>query len=160
MKNVYIILTLLFTFTTVINAQQPSDNKIQAKSSQISKKLKLDDDTSILVYNVVKHISNRIEDLEIGTANYAKLINYIAEEREQMMKSALSKEKYKEYQKLYADKDNNEITRLINKNESFLKKEKVKADREERKAEIAAKREAKKVLASDRKKASKTLTES
>ncbi|MDR1054289.1 MAG: hypothetical protein LBL90_00285 [Prevotellaceae bacterium] len=151
MKKISFIICLMLVFTLGLSAQTSVKTKVETRAAQIAKRLKLDEAAATSVYNVVKHIDSRIQDLALGTPDYEKLINYIAEEREQMMKAALPKDKFKEYKKLYSEREKNEIKSLITKNESFVKREKSKNDREERISKSIMERDMKKALAEERK---------
>ena len=148
----------MFVFSLAVSAQQKTtEDKVKTRAIQISKKLKLNEQTSTSVYNVVKHIDTRIKDLSFGTDNYEKLISYIDEEREQMMKAALTKDKFKEYKKYYSDRDKNEIKSLITKNESFVKREKLKTEKEERFSKSVMERDMRKVLSEEKKAAALSM---
>ena len=151
MKKMIVAMLLLLVCATTVMAQQQPVDKVKQKASQISKRLKLDTNASTSIYNAIKHIDTRIKDLAFGTPDYAKLLNYIDEERHQMMKAALPTDKYKEYKKLYAEREKNELKSLVTKNESFVKREQSKAERDERLEHSIMQRDMKKAEAEERK---------
>ncbi|MDR2564312.1 MAG: hypothetical protein LBC98_10300 [Prevotellaceae bacterium] len=130
---------------------KPVENPVQEKTDQIAKKLDLDDEKKKAIYNVVSQADKRINDLAIGTDNYAKLIGYIHGERSDMLKAALTKEQYFEYQKSFGSKDVSEINKLISKNEAFVKKRDAAAAKEKREAETLMAKEKAKQAAAEKK---------
>ncbi|MDR0560374.1 MAG: hypothetical protein LBG92_09385 [Prevotellaceae bacterium] len=162
-------------FALLSNAQTPKTEKDLAaeKAATVATRLKLGDDKKKSVYNVFSQTDKRIADLELGTPDYAKLITYINQERNDMLKVALSPEEYSEYQKLYASKDMSEISRYISQNNTFMTKkaadelkakkeaerimnaDKAKIEKEELKAKIAAKKAEEKAKQNAKKEAEK-----
>jgi hypothetical protein len=106
---------------------QEKDRELVLQAENIRKKLSLDDKTEHLVYNVLKHVKSRIEDVPQGQENYARLIGYIDDERVSMMKSLLSPEKYKIYEAVFDGLEKEKINNLIAKNDAYVRTFGVKA---------------------------------
>ncbi|MDR0725957.1 MAG: hypothetical protein LBF59_08135 [Prevotellaceae bacterium] len=120
---------------------------VEEKTSAVVARLKLDENKKKSVYNIFSQTEKRIADLALGTPDYTKLINYINQERMDMLKTTLSSEEYISYQKFYTTNDNNEINSYIKKNNAFLTKkaaEEAKAKRENEKLMQADKQKLKK----------------
>jgi membrane protein involved in colicin uptake len=120
---------------------------VEEKTNAVVTRLKLGEDKKKSVYNIFSQTEKRIADLALGTPDYTKLINYINQERLDMLKTALSPEEYTSYQKFYATSDNNEINSYIKKNNAFLTKkaaEEAKAKRDNEKLMQADKQKLKK----------------
>ena len=132
------------------NLKQTGD-AIQSKTDQIAKKLNLNEEKKKAVYNVVSQAEKRTNDLALGTDNYAKLIGYVHEERNEMMKAALTQEQYLDYQKNFGNKDRSEINKLISKNEAFVRKRDAAAAKEKREAETLMARDKAKQAAAEKK---------
>ncbi|MDR1895976.1 MAG: hypothetical protein LBR10_04210 [Prevotellaceae bacterium] len=172
--NVIVISFLLF-LSVQIQAQNATTEKdlIAEKTELVATRLKLDETKKQSVYNVLSQTDKRIKDLAQGTADYAKLINYIDQERNDMLKVALSQEEFSLYQKNFMSKDKAEITAYISKNNAFIAKkanaelkakqeseklmkaDKAKMEKEEAKAKIAAKKAAEKSKNDEKKAAAK-----
>jgi hypothetical protein len=144
-------------------------NPVEEKTNAVVTRLKLGEDKKKSLYNIFLQTEKRIADLELGTPDYAKLINYISQERSDMLKTALTPDEYNSYQKFYATSDNNEITAYIKKNNTYLTKktaeelkakknneklmqaDKQKIKKEEEKRKIAEKKAVEKQKAADKK---------
>jgi hypothetical protein len=146
---------------------------VEEKTNIVVTRLKLDENKKKSVYNIFSQTEKRIADLALGTPDYTKLINYINQERMDMLKTALSSEEYTSYRKFYATSDNNEINSFIKKNNAFLTKkaaeeaktkrdnekimqaDKQKLKKEEEKQKLADKKAADKQKLADKKAADK-----
>jgi hypothetical protein len=102
--------------------QNTSKDPVEEKTNAVVTRLNLDESKKKAVYNVFSQTEKRIADLALGTPDYTKLINYINQERSDMLKTALSPEEFTSYQKFYAASDDNEINSYIKKNNAFLTK--------------------------------------
>ena len=120
---------------------------VEEKTNAVATRLKLDDDKKKSVYNIFSQTEKRITDLALGTPDYTKLINYINQERLDMLKTSLSPDEYASYQKAYATSDNNEINSYIKKNNTFLTKKAAE--------EAKAKRDNEKIMQADKQKLKK-----
>jgi septal ring factor EnvC (AmiA/AmiB activator) len=125
MKNMLLILSFLLFFGVKPQAQTPTAGKdpVEEKTNAVATRLNLDEEKKKAVYNIFSQTDKRITDLAPGTPDYTKLINYINQERADMLKAALSPEEYESYRKFYATGDNNEINAYIKKNNAFLTKQ-------------------------------------
>jgi hypothetical protein len=182
MKNRLLILSLLlFTAGITSTAQTASTttekDPVQEKTNTVANRLKLNEETKRSVFNIFSQTKNRIEDLDLGTPNYAKLIKYIDEERSGMLKAALSPEEFSEYKKIFVEKDNKEINAYIkinNKyvdkknaeelkakktNEKIMQADKLKIKKEEEKEKLAEKKEDAKLKATEKRAAEKQKAE-
>ncbi|MDR1170212.1 MAG: hypothetical protein LBK97_05185 [Prevotellaceae bacterium] len=153
--------------------QTAAKDPVGEKTNAVATRLKLDDSKKKSVYNVFSQTDKRIADLAIGTPDYAKLINYINQERSDMLKTILSPDEFASYQKFYTASNNNEINAYIKKNNAFLTKQaaeeakakkdnektmrtdKEKIKKEELKQKMADKKAADKQKATDKKAADK-----
>lgn len=122
-KTFFIILTFLLSTTYLVAQDNNVSSQIQLKNeaSQIAQKLNLDKSTEKLIYNVLRHIKNRLEDLPFGTSNYDKLADYINEERTEMMKVIMPTKKYDEYEKIYDAGEKAKIEKLKAINNQYIK---------------------------------------
>jgi hypothetical protein len=176
MKNILLALSFLMFLGVQSHAQTGQTavkDPVEEKTNAVITRLKLDESKRKSVYNIFSQTAKRIADLELGTPDYAKLINYINQERSDMLKTALTPDEYDSYQKFYATSDNNEITAYIKKNNAFLTKkaaeeakakkdnerlmqaDKLKIKKEEEKQKIAEKKALEKQKAADKKAAAK-----
>jgi hypothetical protein len=149
MKNKLLILSFLLFLGIESQAQTPTTVKdpIQEKTNAVATRLNLDEGKTKSVYNVFLQTDKRIDDLALGTPDYAKLIKYIDQERLDMLKSALSPEEFTSYQKFFVPKDNSEITSYIKKNNTYLTKQAAE--------EAKAKKSNDKIMQSDKQKIKK-----
>jgi histone H1/5 len=156
--------------------QNTVKNPVEEKTNAVVTRLNLDENKKKAVYNVFSQTEKRIADLALGTPDYTKLINYINQERSDMLKIALSPEEFTLYQKFYATSDDNEINSYIKKNNAFLTKkaaeeakakkdneklmqaDKLKLKKEEEKQKMAEKKAAEKQKIADKKAAEKEKT--
>jgi hypothetical protein len=102
--------------------QSTVKDPVEEKTNVVVTRLKLDEDKKKSVYNIFSQTEKRIEDLALGTPDYTKLINYINQERSDMLKTILTSEEYASYHRFYGINDNNEINSHIKKNNDFLTK--------------------------------------
>jgi hypothetical protein len=132
MKSGILSLSFLLFFGILSQAQSVSttaDDLVEKKTNTVATRLKLDDGKKKAVYNVFSQTEKRIADLAYGTPDYTKLINYINQERSDMLKVALSQEEYSLYQKFFNTSDNNEINKHIKANYAYLKKKAAEEDK-------------------------------
>jgi hypothetical protein len=125
MKNILLFLSFLMFLGTQSHAQTGQvavKDPVEEKTNAVVTRLKLDENKKKSVYNIFSQTEKRIADLALGTPDYTKLINYINQERADMLKAALTLDEYNSYQKFYATSDNNEITAYIKKNNTYLTK--------------------------------------
>jgi hypothetical protein len=175
MKNMLLILSFLLFLGVNSQSQTPTTGKdpVEEKTNTVATLLKLDGEKRKAVYNIFSQTDKRIVDLAQGTPDYTKLINYINQERSDMLKSALSADEFAVYQKSFAVKDNNEINSYIKANNTYLTKkaaeeekakkaseklmlaDKEKIKKEEAKQKIAEKKAAEKQKIADKKAAAK-----
>jgi hypothetical protein len=176
MKKKILFLSFLMFLGIQSYAQTGQTNvkdPVEEKTNAVVTRLKLSEDKKKSVYNIFSQTEKRIADLALGTPDYTKLINYINQERLDMLKTTLSSEEYTLYQKFYATNDNNEINSYIKKNNAFLTKkaaeeaktkkdneklmqaDKQKLKKEEEKQKIADKKAAEKQKIADKKAADK-----
>ena len=132
-------------------APKQADDPVQTKTDQIVKKLSLDEQKAKAVYNVMAQIDKRMNDLALGTDNYAKLLGYIHEERGEMLKAALTPEQYLNYQKNFGNKDRSEVNKMMSKNEAFVRKRDAAALKEKRESETIMARDKSKQAAAEKK---------
>jgi uncharacterized membrane protein YqiK len=141
-KNLLFLSFWLFLGIIISHAQtgQTEETTVKdlanEKTNAVTTRLNLDENKKKAVYNVFLQTEKRIADLTFGTPDYTKLINYINQERSDMLKTALSPEEYASYQKFYGTSDNNEVNSYIKKNNAFLTKkaaEEAKAQKENEK---------------------------
>jgi hypothetical protein len=149
-------------------------NPVEEKTNAVVTRLNIDnEEKKRTVSNIFTQTDKRITDLELGTPDYTKLINYINQERKDMLKVALSADEFTAYQKYFSAKDDNEITDYIKQNNTFLTKkaaadlkekkdndkimlaDKTKLAKEEAKEKVAAKKAAEKQKVADKKAAEK-----
>jgi hypothetical protein len=174
-KNLLFLSFLLFLGiqSHAQTGQNTIKDPVEEKTNAVATRLNLDENKKKAVYNAFMQTEKRIADLALGTPDYTKLINYINQERSDMLKTALSPEEYAAYQKSYAISDNNEINSYIKKNNAFLTKkaaeeakakkdndklmkaDKQKIEKEETKQKIAAKKAAEKQKMDEKKAAVK-----
>jgi hypothetical protein len=170
-KNLLFLSFLLFLGiqSHAQTGQNTVKDPVEEKTNTVATRLNLDEDKKKAVYNAFLQTEKRITDLALGTADYTKLINYINQERLDMLKTALSPEEFASYQKFYAVSDDNEINSYIKKNNAFLTKkaaeetkakkeneklmqaDKLKIKKEEEKQKIADKKAAEKQKIADKK---------
>jgi hypothetical protein len=166
MKNVLLTLSFLLFLGIRSHAQTATTvgDPVEKKASAVATRLNLDEDKKKAIYNIFSQTEKRIADLAYGT-DYTKLINYINQERSEMLKVALSAEEFSSYQKFYATGDSNEILGHIKKNNAFLAKQvaeekknkklmetdKLKNEKEEEKQKAAEKKAADKQKADAKK---------
>jgi hypothetical protein len=163
----------LGTLSHAQTGQNTVKDPVEEKTNTVVTRLSLDENKSKAVYNVFSQTEKRIADLALGTPDYTKHINYINEERLNMLQSALSPEEFDLYKKFYGASDNNEINSYIKKNNAFLTKkaaddakakkeneklmqaDKLKIKKEEEKQKMAEKKAAEKEKAAAKKTAEK-----
>ncbi|MDR1886400.1 MAG: hypothetical protein LBQ70_00655 [Prevotellaceae bacterium] len=175
MRNILLIAGLLmFGITSKAqDAQTAGTDPVETQTNAVAARLNLNEEKKKAVYNIFSQTEKRITDLAQGTPDYTKLINYINQERSDMLKAALSPDEFALYQKVYMTKDNNEINAYIKKNNAYLMKkaseeakakkendrimqaDKLKIKKEEDKQKLAAKKEADKKKLADKKEAAK-----
>jgi hypothetical protein len=173
MRNIVLILSFLLFLGIKSQAQTPGKDPVEEKTNAVATRLNLDDEKKRTVYNIFSQTEKRIADLALGTPDYVKLINYINQERSDMLKVALSPEEFALYQKSFATKDSNEINTYIKSNNTYLTKQaaeeekarktnekimqadKVKLKKEEVKQKTAEKKAAEKQKLADKKAATK-----
>jgi hypothetical protein len=175
MKSILLILSFLLFLGIKSQAQTPTTGKdpVEEKTNAVATHLKLDEEKKRAIHNIFSQTNKRIADLALGTPDYTKLINYINQERSDMLKSALSADEFTSYQKSFAAKDNNEINTYIKANNTHLTKkaaeeekakktneklmqaDKEKIKKEEAKQKIAEKKAADKQKLADKKAAAK-----
>jgi hypothetical protein len=164
---------LFFGINSQAQTQTAGKNPVEEKTNAVATRLNLDGEKKTAIHNIFTQTEKRIADLAQGTPDYTKLINYINQERADMLKVALSPEEYSNYQKFFALKDNAEINTYIKNNNTYLTKkaaeelkakretdkimqtDKIKLAKEEEKAKIAAKKAADKQKIDDKKAADK-----
>ncbi|MDR1594396.1 MAG: hypothetical protein LBS43_07945 [Prevotellaceae bacterium] len=173
-RSKLLILSFLLFLGIESRAQEvQAKNPVEEKTNAVATRLKLDENKKKSVYNIFSQTEKRISDLALGTPDYTKLINYINQERTDMLKTALSPDEFTAYKKIYATSDNNEITGYIKKNNAYLTKQaaeeakakkanekimqadKAKLKKEEEKQKLANKKAADKQKADEKKAAAK-----
>jgi hypothetical protein len=102
--------------------QVAEKNPVEEKTNAVATRLNLNEEKKKSVYNIFSQTDKRITDLALGTPDYTKLINYINQERQDMLKTILSQNEFDSYRKFYATSDNNEINSYIKKNNAYLTK--------------------------------------
>jgi hypothetical protein len=148
-KNLLVLSFLLFlgTGSQAQGVQATVKDPVEEKTNAVVTRLKLDENKKKAVYNIFSQTEKRITDLALGTPDYTKLINYINQERSDMLKTALSQDEYTSYQKFYATSDSNEITGYIKKNNAYMTKQAAE--------EAKAKKASEKIMQSDKEKIKK-----
>jgi hypothetical protein len=149
--------------------QTTAKDPVEEKTNAVATRLNLDEEKKKAVSNIFSQTDKRINDLALGTPDYAKLINYINQERKDMLKVALATDEFTAYQKYFYARDDNEINNYIKQNNTFLTKkaaadlkekkendkimmaDKTKLAKEETKAKIAAKKAADKEKLAEKK---------
>ncbi|MDR1582447.1 MAG: hypothetical protein LBS55_04175 [Prevotellaceae bacterium] len=132
MKKLFLILSfLLFSGIRSQSQTVPTTGKdpVEEKTNVIATRLNLDEEKKKAVYNILSQTEKRIEDLALGTPDYTKLINYINQERLDMLKSTLSGDEFVSYQKNFTTKDNSEINAYIKTNNTYLIKKAAEEDK-------------------------------
>jgi hypothetical protein len=176
LRNKLLIVSFLLFLGIESRAQEVQatvKDPVEEKTNAVATRLNLDESKKKAVYNIFSQTEKRITDLALGTPDYTKLINYINQERSDMLKVALSPDEFTAYKKFYGTSDNNEITGYIKKNNAFLTKQaaeeakakkanekimqadKNKLKKEEAKEKLAAKKAADKQKADEKKAAAK-----
>jgi hypothetical protein len=146
-KKLFLLSFLLF-LGIQSQAQAPAGkDPVEEKTNTVATRLNLDEDKKKSVYNIFSQTDKRITDLALGTSDYTKLINYINQERQDMLKAALSPEEFASYQKFYGTSDNNEINSYIKKNNAYLTKQATE--------EAKAKKSNEKIMQADKQKIKK-----
>lgn len=121
MKRFIAAMTLLCLACYVVAQTTPKQKELADQAGVIAKQLSLDKKTEHLTYNVLKHISERIEDLPLGHPNYKKLLLHINQERLDMMKVILSADKFKQYDKSFSPAEETKLKELNVKNDAYVK---------------------------------------
>ena len=111
---------LMFVAFGSIAQTKEKDKELEKQSANISKELSLDSKTEHLVYNVLYHVKRRILDTPMGHPKYEKLISYIDDERVSMMRSLLSVNQYKQYDKIFGNSEKEKIKEIIAKNDEYV----------------------------------------
>jgi hypothetical protein len=169
-RKIFILSFLLFLgINSRAQTTPTAKNPVEEKTNLVATRLNLDEEKKKTVFNIFSQTDKRITDLELGTPDYAKLINYINQERKDMLKVALSAEEFANYQKYFYAKDDSEITKYITQNNTFMTKksaaelkekkdndkimlaDKTKLAKEEAKAKVAAKKAADKEKVAEKK---------
>jgi hypothetical protein len=150
-------------------AQTAQKDLVAEKTDLVATRLKLDGTKKETVHKIFVQTDKRITDLAYGTPDYVKLINYINQERSDMLKAALTTEEFSEYQKNFSSKDLAEVNKYIAQNNAFMtkkandelkeqketerimSKDKEKVKKDEEKAKLTAKKEADKQKIADKK---------
>jgi hypothetical protein len=123
-RNKLMILSFLLFLGIESHAQTvQAKDPVEEKTKVVATRLNLDESKKKSVYNIFSQTEKRIADLALGTPDYTKLINYINQERLDMLKTVLSPEEFTSYRKFYTVSDNNEITGYIKKNNAYLTKQ-------------------------------------
>ncbi|MDR0385629.1 MAG: hypothetical protein LBH60_06090 [Prevotellaceae bacterium] len=165
MKSSLFILSFIMLLGIESHAQAvqtATKDPVEEKAKAVATRLNLDENKKKSVYNIFSQTEKRIADLALGTPDYAKLINYINQERSDMLKTALSPDEFASYQKFYAASNNTEINAYIKKNNAFLSKqatEEAKAEKSNKKImqadKLKMKKEEEKQKLADKKAADK-----
>ena len=151
MKNRLLITCFLMlisvSYLSAQAQQEAQTDPTTVKTDLVATRLKLDAGKKETVYKIFTQTDKRIADLEYGTPDYVKLINYINQERSDMLKAALTTEEFAEYQKNFASKDLSEVNKYVSQNNAFMTK---KAS-----AELKEKKETERIMAKDKDKVKK-----
>ena len=151
MKNRLLITCFMMlisaSYLSAQTQQAAQQDPATVKTDLVATRLKLDAGKKETVHKIFVQTDKRIADLEFGTPDYVKLINYINQERSDMLKAALTTEEFAEYQKNFASKDMSEVNKYVSQNNAFMTK---KAN-----AELKEKKETERIMAKDKDKVKK-----
>lgn len=131
MSKIISILVLALMVSTTYAQSIAKDKELEDEATKVAKELKLDKKTEHLVYNVLNHVKTRASDIPFGHAKYEKLISYIEQEQSEMMKVILSPSKYKEYEKLYKQKNKDRLQEYIVQNSDYTAQHGVLPEKDE-----------------------------
>lgn len=120
-KIVTFMIISLFVISSVV-AAKPRDEKLDAQANEIVKELKLNSNMQNDIYNILLHVKKRTEDIPLGSPKYKQLIEYVNQERLDMMNVLLqSPKKFKEYRTKYDPIADQEMKKMIEKSQNYIR---------------------------------------